>query len=310
MSMKYKLLNNCLTKILHKRILISFFICGALLSVVIISIFYYINNSIFLNHLISDNLGDKFLKEFTYTRHILRQNELYEMINIVISEDESIRKFGKQPPKITYSVNGEENHSYFYIYNPNILKKLKMESPDCYKIGFELVFQEKKLKQAIEYRNSFLQKYYDSNALRSLFVENSSMDSIIESLGNPKEIQYQKEQIMISYVYKKSSNWLLTSDPCLVYINVYFKNGILFDMVYDMYDLIVEEEKGRLFIKQIHQKCHCLGEKAQNGVFFETPKQIYTPLEQYQIHSMDQLRKKASNLIIISEQPLVISFKP
>ena len=152
--------------------------------------------------------------------------------------------------------------------------------------------------------------YYECDAFRSILVDKLSMDSIVETLGEPEEIQYEKGKITYQYRYRKTSDLLFSSGHVSVNIKVTSSQGTIDDVSYEISDLLVEEHNGRLFIKQVSQICHCLGKQALNDISYEPKKESLFPLEQYGIRSMDQLKKKAKDLIIICEQPLVISFKP
>ncbi|MBQ2335324.1 MAG: hypothetical protein II381_03375, partial [Victivallales bacterium] len=116
--------------------------------------------------------------------------------------------------------------------------------------------------------------------------------------------------VTLKYTYRKTSDWLFSPGHAFVYITIKcFQNKIL-EVDYEIDDLVVEEQKGRLFIKQINQICHCLGEKAIDGICYENSKTSLIPLEQYNIRSIDQLKKKSSKLTIICEKPLLVSFNP
>ena len=297
--------NNYLFKIFKNKIFI-FIIC--LFLIILVFAICYLKNIYTAMHL-SNDIGKTLPAKFTFTNHILSHDELSEMLNTV-SENETLKMFGKNRPEISSGDNGIENHIYSYFYNPNIIKKFKSETPNNYGIGFVLVFQNSILFKAIEFRKSIPKAYYECDVFRSMFVEKLSMDSIVEALGEPEEIQYEKGKITYQYRYRKTSDLLFSSGHISVNIKVISSQDIIDDVSYEICDLLVEEHNGRLFLKQVSQICHCLGKQVLNDISYEPQKEILFPLEQYGIRSMDQLKKKAKDLIIICEQPLVISFKP
>ncbi|MCR5380666.1 MAG: hypothetical protein K6G44_06755 [Lentisphaeria bacterium] len=297
--------DNCLFKIFKNKKFIAI-IC--LFLIVLVSAICYLKNIYTAMHL-SNDIGKTLPAKFTFTNHILSHDELSEMIN-KFSENETLKMLGKNTPEISSEDNGIENHIYSYFYNPDIIKKYKSETPNNYGIGFELVFQNSKLFKATEFRKSIPKAYYECDTFRSMFVDKLSMDSIVEALGEPEEIQYENGKITYQYRYRKTSDLLFSSGHVFVYIKIISSQDIINDVSYEICDLLVEEHNGRLFIKQLSQICHCLGKQALNDISYEPQKESLIPLEQYGIRSMDQLKNKAKDLLIICEQPLVISFKP
>lgn len=294
----------------HNKLFLSVLICGILIVIVVISFLFYIKNLVVQNQYISDSDGKTLPTKFAYTDHILHQNELSELIKNGISEDECLRMFGKNSPEISLEDNGNENHSYCYFYKLNTIKKNQSESPNSYRIGFNLIFQNSKLTKAIEYRKSTPKVYVECDAFRTKFFDEKSMGAIIETLGEPEEKQYESEQVTLKYTYRKTSDWLFSPGHAFVYMTVKCSQNKILEAEYEIDDLVVEEQNGRLFIKQINQICHCLGEKAIDGICYENPKTSLIPLEQYNIRSIDQLKKKSSKLTIICDKPLLVSFNP
>ena len=294
----------------RNKLFFSVLICGILIVIVVISFLFYIKNLVVQNQYISDSVGKTLPTKFAYTDHIIQQNELSELIKKGISEDECLRMFGKNSPEISLEDTGNENHSYCYFYKLNTIKKNQSESPNSFRIGFNLIFQNSKLTKAIEYRKSTPKVYVKCDAFRSKFVDEKSLDAIIETFGEPEEKQYESEQVTLKYTYRKTSDWLFSPGHAFVYMTVKCSQSKILEADYEIDDLVVEEQNGRVFIKQVNQIFHCLGEKAIDGICYENPRTSLIPLEQYNIRSVDQLNEKSSNLIIICEKPLLISFKP
>ena len=295
----------------RNKLFLSVLICGILIVIVVFSLLGYIKKLVVQNQYISGNVGKNLPTEFAYTEYVLQTKELDEMIKKGISEEECFQLFGKNSPEISSDDNGIENHSYCYFYKLNTCQeKSQSGSPNSFRIGFNLIFQNSKLTKAIEYRKSIPKDYYDCEAFRSLCIDKNSMDAVVATLGEPAEYEYEADQVTLKYTYRKTSDWLFSPGHAFVYITIKcFQNKIL-EVDYEIDDLVVEEQKGRLFIKQINQICHCLGEKAIDGICYENPKTSLIPLEQYNIRSIDQLKKKSSKLTIICEKPLLVSFNP
>ena len=248
-------------------------------------------------HLSLDDIPTK----IDYTNHIPKRNELGELLKRGLSEEESLALFGGKNPEITQLAHEGTCHSYTYAYNADTREKLDAVTQGNHILFFELVFRNSRLVQAIEFRNAPPKAFFAQESFRKQFSIGNSMDMIIEALGEPKEIMYEKDQTRFRYVYpKKLDEMLFSKGHDWVSVELVFREEKLSDAIYEIQTVTVEQQtSGRLILRKKCQRYNCLGDEAS----LEQPIETLCPLDQFGIRSMRQLKKKLPKMVITGDDP-------
>ena len=248
---------------------------------------------------------------YAYANHILKPNELGEILKRGLHEAECSVLFGENNPEISREEDGQITHTYIYCYADDLLKKLDNKSLDNHLLFFELVFRDYRLVKAIEVRNAIPKAYCDYDSFGLYFSLGDSMNRIKEVLGEPKEIVYEAGQTRFKYVYSiKPKEMLFSKEHALICVKVFFEDEKLSKALFEINDVGLEQTGERLFIKMKCQRHYCLVDNNLENTFGEEPSVSLLPLKQFGIHSIPQLKRNLSKMYIACEDPFSLSFKP
>ena len=249
---------------------------------------------------------------YAYANHILKPNELGEILKRGLDEAECSALFGKNNPEISRDQDGQITHTYTYCYNVDLLKKLDKSSLDDHLLFFELVFSDYRLVNATEVRNAVPKAYCDYDSFGLYFSLGDSMNRIKEVLGEPKEIVYEEGKTRFKYVYSiEPKEMLFSKEHALICIKVFFKDEKLSNALFEINDVCLEQTGERLFFKMKCQRHYYLVDNNLKKTFGEEASVVsLLPLKQFGIHSIPQLKRKLSKMYIACEDPFSLSFKP
>lgn len=290
------------------------FLCVCLLFLLlagcIIYFFVYKQPRVYHNSIDYQMLNNMHIN-YAYANHILKQNELGEILKRGLHEAECSELFGENNPEIFREEVGQITHIYRYFCNDDLDKKQSSKSQVDHMLFFELTFCNYILENAIEVRNAIPKAYYDYTSFGQCFAVGDSMNKVEEILGKPKEIVYEAGQTRFKYVYgMKPEEMLFSKKHALICIMVFFKDEKLSSALYEINDVGLEQTGERLFIKIKCQRHYCLVDKNTENTFEEDPSVSWLPLEQFGIRSIPQLKRKLSKMYIACEEPFSLSFKP